>query len=307
MVAPDAEAAFDVEGPYDLLATLRLHRLGTLDPTTRLSATELLRAAWLPAGPATLHAHKEGPDRIIARAWGPAAEDMIAAAPALLGLSDDPGDFAPEVEPLRRLWKTNRGLRLARVPDPLRVLVQTILEQRVLWKNAARSFKALAERFGAPAPGPDSTLRVLPEPKKLGRIPLYEFSAMGVEQKRARTVVAVCRSHRRIHELLDMGFEDAERRLRAFPGVGPWTAGFTLGYALGHPDAAPTGDLGLPHTVTYAFTGAPRGDDAQMLELLEPFRPQRFRVIRLLMEAGLHAPRTSPGAKLGPSPGRRGH
>lgn len=303
MVEPDATATFEVPGPYDLLSSLRLHRFGPLDPTTRLSREELWRAARLPEGPATLHVRIDD-GAVVARAWGSGAAAMIEATPGLLGLRDDPGAFAPTFEPLRALMKRQRGLRLPRVPDPLRVLVQTILEQRVRWKDAATSFRGLMRRFSEAAPGPDPELRVMPEPRRLARLPLHEYAAEGVEQKRARVITAVCTSHRRIHELLEMPIEDAERRLRAFPGVGPWTAGMTLGYALGHADAAPTGDLGLPHLVSYALAGEPRGSDERMLELLEPFRPHRFRVIRMLMESGVRAPSTRPGGKLGPSPGR---
>ena len=46
-------------------------------------------------------------------------------------------------------------------------------------------------------------------------------------------------------------------------------------------------------------------DDAAMLEHLEPFRPHRFRVVRLLQASGLKAPRGAPRRRLGPLPGRR--
>jgi 3-methyladenine DNA glycosylase/8-oxoguanine DNA glycosylase len=53
--------------------------------------------------------------------------------------------------------------------------------------------------------------------------------------------------------------------------------------ALGDADAVAVGDLHLPHLVARWLAGEHRGTDARMLELLEPFRGHRARVIRLLM------------------------
>ena len=55
------------------------------------------------------------------------------------------------------------------------------------------------------------------------------------------------------------------------------------------------GDLHLPHAVCRALAREDRGDDDRMLELLEPFRPHRGRVVRLLKAAGrAAAPRRAP-------------
>ena len=39
---------------------------------------------------------------------------------------------------------------------------------------------------------------------------------------------------------------------------------------VGDPDAVSVGDYHLPNQVAWALAGEPRGDDARMLELLEP-------------------------------------
>jgi len=49
----------------------------------------------------------------------------------------------------------------------------------------------------------------------------------------------------------------------------------------------PRGDLHLPHVVSWALAGERRGTDERMLELLEPYRGQRGRVVRLLMAASI--------------------
>lgn len=64
--------------------------------------------------------------------------------------------------------------------------------------------------------------------------------------------------------------------------------------ALGDLDAVSVGDFHLPNLVAFALAGEPRGTDARMLELLEPWRGQRARVIRLLELSGIRAPRYGP-------------
>jgi hypothetical protein len=54
-----------------------------------------------------------------------------------------------------------------------------------------------------------------------------------------------------------------------------------MGYGAGNTDAAIPGDLRLPHLVCYAPAGEAVGSDERMMELLEPFRGHRFRIIRL--------------------------
>ena len=54
------------------------------------------------------------------------------------------------------------------------------------------------------------------------------------------------------------------------------------------------GDFHLPNLVAYALAREPRGTDDRMLELLEPYRGVRARVVRLLELSGLRAPRYGP-------------
>ncbi len=91
-----------------------------------------------------------------------------------------------------------------------------------------------------------------------------------------------------------MDIASAYRRLLAFPGIGPWTAAKVAMVALGDADAVPVGDYHLPHSIGYMFDGTPRSTDERMLEILEPYRGHRARVIRLVVAAGIAAPRFGP-------------
>ena len=86
----------------------------------------------------------------------------------------------------------------------------------------------------------------------------------------------------------------ATRRLQAFPGIGPWTAAEVAVVALGDCDAVRVGDYHLKDQVAWALAGAARGSDERMLELLAPWTGHRARVLRLIVSAGIQAPKFGP-------------
>jgi 3-methyladenine DNA glycosylase/8-oxoguanine DNA glycosylase len=62
---------------------------------------------------------------------------------------------------------------------------------------------------------------------------------------------------------------------------------------MGEPDTVSVGDYHLAGFVGWALLGRPV-DDAGMLEVLEPWRPHRQRVVRLLEVSGFAKPRFGP-------------
>jgi 3-methyladenine DNA glycosylase/8-oxoguanine DNA glycosylase len=168
-----------------------------------------------------------------------------------------------------------------------------VLEQKVIGADARASYRRLVQHHGTPAPGPALGLMLPPPPARLATVPYWAFHPLGVERRRAETVIRACRlAHR-----LEVGScDDAElqRRLLTVPGVGPWTVAEVSRVALGDADAVSVGDYHLPHQVAFAFLGERRGSDELMLELLEPFRPHRQRVIRLIESGAPSPPRRSP-------------
>jgi 3-methyladenine DNA glycosylase/8-oxoguanine DNA glycosylase len=76
--------------------------------------------------------------------------------------------------------------------------------------------------------------------------------------------------------------------------VGPWTAAETLRLARGDPDAVSVGDFNLPRQVCWVLSGERDGNDARMLELLEPYAGQRARVVLLIEHSGLRPARRAP-------------
>jgi 3-methyladenine DNA glycosylase/8-oxoguanine DNA glycosylase len=173
-------------------------------------------------------------------------------------------------------------MHLARVPGVFDTLCQIILQQRVSFRDAARSHRRIVGSFDAAAPGPPGLL-LAPSPRQWLSLSSEDFRRAGVDGQRAGRLRAAARAARTVEACRELEPAAAGEALGQIPGCGPWTVGMTRGFALGDPDAVPVGDLHLPSRVAQALTGEPRADDDRMLELLEPYRGHRFRLIRLLM------------------------
>jgi 3-methyladenine DNA glycosylase/8-oxoguanine DNA glycosylase len=287
-----ASFTLDLDVPLDLGLTLRPLWRGPLDPTMRLWGNAAIRATRTSDGPATTEI-RVAASRLTAEAWGPGAEAAIAALPALVGLGDDPTTFRPAHPLLRELARRTPGLRLPRTRAVMEALVPAILEQKVTGAEAFHGFRGLVRTFGERAPGPHD-LWLQPTAVTLATLPYYRFHPLGIERRRADTIRFAASRAQRLQEIVAMTPDDARRRLEALPGVGPWTAAEVTLRALGDPDAVSVGDYHIPNLVSWALAGEPRGDDARMLELLEPFRGHRARVIRLLESSAIAAPRYGP-------------
>ena len=283
----------ELAAPLDLAGTLGIHVHGGGDASIRLRGSEAIRTTRTPDGPATLHIVVRG-TTVDAESWGPGAERALDEVGALIGLDDDRGDFDPRRHRLvADLDRRHRGVRIGRTGRILEALLPAILEQKVTGKEAWRSLRGIVRRWGEPAPGPLG-LRLLPEPGLLAGIPYHELHPLGVERRRADLLRVVCGHERRLEEAAALPREAGYARLRAVPGIGPWTAAEVMLRAVGDPDAVSVGDFHLPNVVAYALAGEARADDRRMLELLEPWRGQRGRVVRLLELSGLRPPAFGP-------------
>jgi 3-methyladenine DNA glycosylase/8-oxoguanine DNA glycosylase len=275
--------------PVDLRLTLAPLRRGRGDPCTTIGDGEVWRATRTPEGPATTHLRQSG-DRVVAEAWGPGAGWALENVPALVGDGDDPTGFRPQHRRLRDLHQRMPGLRIPRTNGVLEVLVPVVLEQKVTGFEARRAWRLLVAAEGEPAPGPGG-LRLPPTADRLAGLPYYDLHRFGVERRRADTIKRVAARAARLDALPSLPLAEAYERLTSLPGVGLWTAAEVGRIALGDADAVSVGDSDLPTVVALALAGEERGDDSRMLELLEPYRGHRGRVIRLLQAGGVRVPR----------------
>jgi len=294
-VAERVESTWQPGRPVDVLATLGPLCHGRGDPAHYVSADATFWwAAATPQGPGTL-ALRAGRDGARATAWGPGAEWLVDGVPTLLGASDDWSRFDCTAHPLLdRTRRSYPGMRLARTRLVFDSLLPSVLEQRVTGHEARRAWHGLLRRHGAPAPGPLAQLRVPPSPAAVLDVPTWTWHRLGVDITRQRAARAAATVAPRLEECVAMAPAAARARLRVVPGIGEWTAAKTAQRAFGDPDAVSVGDYHIHDLVVHALTGRPRGDDAEMLELLEPWHGQRQRVVRLVELSGVAKPRFAP-------------
>lgn len=272
--------------PLDLRLTLALTRIGRGDPCTRLRSDQAFRASRTPEGPATVHLVVDG-DELGAEAWGEGATWLLDQLPILVGEADV-DDFVTSHPLVADLHRRMSGLRVGASHRILEALVPAVCAQKVSTYEAKRCYRQVVEALGEPAPGPSQVdLLLPPDPQVLASTSYQDFHTLGLERRRADVIRRAAARAATVEALADATPEEAEQRLRSLAGVSVWTAAVVRAAALGDADAVPLGDHSVKHLVSFVFTGERRGTDAQMLELLEPFRGHRGRVIRLLKASGL--------------------
>lgn len=288
-------------GGVDLAATLRPVALLPGDPTVRLTPGRFERATFTPEGPGALlvtwdagRPRSDGAARV--EAHGDGAAWLLDHAPDLLGVNDQGAvGFDPATEPVRSLWRRRRGMRITRTGTLWHDLAWLIVQQRVTHTDAAAQWRRLVVGLGLPAPGTPSLL-LPPAPDRLAGLTYSDLHRFGIERQRATHLLAAAREAPRLHGLVALPAPAAAPRLRALPGVGPWTASFVAAHTWGEADTVILGDAGIPSAVAWLLAGERRADDARLVGLLEPFRPHRFRVIRLVLAERPRAPRRRPHA-----------
>ena len=296
---PDEVCDVEVPERYELGATTGAYRLGQRDLAVRADgASSTWRAVRTPDGPGSVHYHHAAEGRVRVSAWGPGAGWLARQAPMALGTDDDLAGFGELVAGHRLLGPLHRrrpGWRIGGSGAVLDALVLSIVSQKVTGLEAKRAWHGIVRRWGSPAPGP-SGLRLPPTAADLAALAYHDLHRLGVERKRAEVVLAAARATvaGRLPATTDAPWPDAEVALRGIPGVGVWTAAEVRRIALGDADAVSFGDYHLPNIVAFNLVGERRGTDEQMAELLEPFRPHRGRVVRLLELAGARPPRRGP-------------
>ncbi|MFC7405865.1 DNA-3-methyladenine glycosylase family protein [Georgenia alba] len=294
--APDAEHVWEPDWPLRPGPTLGALRHGPADPTVRAGSGVWWRGVRTPEGTATLRLDLGGAT-VRAAAWGAGAAWAVAAVPSWLGANDDAAGFEPGRHPVvARLARRFPGLRLPRTGLVMDSLVPAVIEQKVTGTEAFAGYRRLVHRFGerAPGPGDQLRLRVAPSAEVLARIPSHEWLRLGITPARSRTLRGAARVGPSLERAATVDSAEADRRLRSLPGIGPWTSAEVRVRTHGDPDAVSFGDANVSRDVGWALTGRYGVDDDGLAELLEPFRPHRYRVQRLVELAGLRQPRRGP-------------
>ena len=246
-----------------------------------------------PARPASGSSPRPASGEVHAEAWGPGADWALDHVPAMLGADDDAAGFRADLHPLvTEAWRRRPTVRFGASHRVWEALVPAVIEQKVTGQEAFAGFRRLVHRYGERAPGPGGALRlwVQPAADTVRRIPSWEWLRMHIDPARSRTLVraaAVADSLERIT------VADADTRLRTLPGLGEWTSAEVRSRAFGDPDAVSFGDYHIAKDIGWAVTGTAY-DDEGLRAFLEPWRPQRNRVVVLIHGLAGGRPRRGP-------------
>jgi 3-methyladenine DNA glycosylase/8-oxoguanine DNA glycosylase len=275
--------------PVHFSRTFSLQRLGPYDPTAD-AGKDHFRKAFFYRGEAAAVEFLRAGDSLAVQAYGKFAEPLLEETLHGLNQDDRYSSFATEDSGVWRLHRSLPGLRLLRMPWLYDITCSAILQQRIRTVDAMRDWRRIAQRWGGEISLGPLNLRTFPSAQMLAQVAQFELQALGIDAQRARTLLKFAQESRFAPLRTTMNFAELRRHLERIPGIGPWTTESVMGYGAGDPDAAIPGDLHLPHLVCYALAGEPVGSDERMMELLEPFRGHRFRIIRLLYASGLDVP-----------------
>jgi 3-methyladenine DNA glycosylase/8-oxoguanine DNA glycosylase len=266
------------------------------DPTPLLrKPVRTLRGG--PDGIAVAFAWRAGALEVTVLARGALAPDDLArafdAARGLAAIDDDPAPFLAMASAHPRLAELARrhDVRIARTPTLFESFAAAVVEQLVTSYEAWAATRRLWAFAGELITG--TRLRAAPTAKAVRDVPMWRLHAMGIASRRAITLHLGARRGAALERLRELPGDVVVKKLTSLRGVGPWTANLVARNALGWADAVPVGDLHAPRLVTEALTGTPDGDDEAMLAALEPFRPHRARVCRLVEQSSMLA-RTGP-------------
>ncbi|TDE97212.1 DNA-3-methyladenine glycosylase 2 family protein [Occultella glacieicola] len=197
----------------------------------RPRAGESSLAVAVTAAPADLQAAADAAGRIA----------DVGADPAVIlaGLGEHPW--------LGPLVRERPGVRAPGQAGGFEVAVRAVLGQQVSLAAAGTHTSRLARAIGTPLAEPDGALtHLFPTAAQLARVDPDDGGTLAMPAGRRRALIALARAADDGLDL-DGGLDpdEAERRLLALPGIGPWTTQYVRMRALGDPDAYCGTDLVL--------------------------------------------------------------
>ncbi len=254
----------------------RLPRVGGMDGVLRCREGVLERLLHHGEQPVHVRVAQTAPDAVLFGARSPspeAARRGIERMRFALGVDENLSEFHREFahDPLiGRSIRTRPWLRVRRRPEPFEALAWAICEQLIEYERAAaiqrRIVAAMGPRWDGWDPamtprngrgdGRSGALRDVPSATTLAGAAPARLESFDLSESRARLLVRVAREVAGGRaDLHHPEHERAWRRLRAIPGVGPWTVEMLALHGQGRYDQIPAGDLGLLKYVGRKLSG----------------------------------------------------
>jgi 3-methyladenine DNA glycosylase/8-oxoguanine DNA glycosylase len=262
---------------YRVADALAFHGRDPESPSERIQGEVLQKALWL----------EDQPRQLLVRISAHEAEarmDGKEAAPEgivrrLLGLNHAPEAFESQVgeDPLfKPLVLARPGLRVLLTATPYEALMWAILGQQINLALAFRLRQRVIRRYGAEAGG---GLYAHPRPEDLASANPEELGKMQVSRAKAACLISVSEAVASgvlpLDDLATWELAEAEARLRAQKGIGPWTAHYVLMRGLGLPDCVPLGDSALATALERGLKLDARPNPKEVAKLMAPYAPHR--------------------------------
>jgi AraC family transcriptional regulator of adaptative response / DNA-3-methyladenine glycosylase II len=228
----------------------------------------------------------------------PALPAVLAGVRRLCDLGADPAAVAQVLGPLAA---DAPGLRVPGGFDGFELAVRAVLGQQVTVRAAhtlaGRLVAALGEPVCADPPSLPGLTHVFPSAARVADASADELGRLGIVRQRVAALQALARSV--ADGQLDLGpsadVTGTTDRLKALPGIGPWTAQYIALRALAWPDAWPSGDVALIKAL--GATSARQAD-----AMAEAWRPWRgYATLHLWRRAAEAASGAQPAGPADPA------
>ena len=203
---------------------------------------------------------------------------MLRAARRWLDLDADPQRIDTALQAL----PGEAGLRLPGGVDGFELAVRAVLGQQVTVAGARTLARRLVERFGEPIDTPWPELdRCFPAPSALACIEPSQIAELGIIRSRASAIISLAHAWPDLQAMLKTHApaEPLIERLRAIPGIGPWTAHYVAMRALGWTDAFPPGDVAVLNAMGLARGPRAEREAEQRSQAWRPWRS--YAVLKL--------------------------
>jgi len=270
--------------------TFRAFRFGNGDPSVRLVADHLVMATCTTAGPAWVVTNVDGD----LSTGGSGAHEADQRRPDPAGTRDLFVSLEAADPVIERLQRTFGRVRIGSSADVYKASLTATLGQRITAAEAVNQWARLCRALSEPVDTPFGTLLAPPDPRRLAGLVPYQLHRHGIEESRARTLIAIAEVFARPGRHHTEPRTALQRICIEVPRFGPWTRALVEAEALGDPDAVAVGDFHLKNVVAHAMRGRPRGTDHEMLDALAPYAGQRGRVLMWLALGGIAAPKFGP-------------
>ncbi len=220
----------------------------------------------------------KGDGRVEAKLWLDDRGDLdvaVASCRRLLDLDTDP---APIVDALERddllgaVVQQAPGRRVPGSVDGHELAIRAVLGQQVSLAGAATLAGRLVAAYGEPLERPRGPVTHLFPSAAAVADADPERLAMPGSRRRAVIGLAAALANGDVALEGKMAPDEAESRLLALPGIGPWTVSYIAMRALRDPDAFMPTDLGVRHGLErLGYDGRPRSA-ARIAERWRPYR-----------------------------------